>query len=103
MSPFKAEVIGHFRPRLLVLEQQLPHVFVLRGEEPLQGPGTGRVELPHVLSPALAGENPAKEHYLDHAGQAGILVYHTLVALLQRRHLVGWRLVQALVEPGCQP
>ena len=83
-----AEVFGRFRPRLLGLEKQLPQVFVLRAKEPLQGPGTGRVELPHVLSPALGGENPAKEHYLDHAGETGILVYHTLDALLQRRHLV---------------
>ena len=84
-----AEVFGRLQPRLLGFEKQLPHIFVLRAEEPLQGPGTGRIELPHVLSPALAGENPAKEHYLDHAGKAGILVYHTLDALLQRRHLVG--------------
>ena len=52
------------------------------------GLGTGRVELPHVLSPVLAGENPAKEHYLDYAGKSGILVYHTLDALLQRSNLV---------------
>ena len=89
MSPVEAEVIGRFRPRLLGLEQKLPHVFVLRAEEPLYSPGTGRVELPHVPSPALARENPAKEHYLDHASQAGILGYHTLDAILQHRHLVG--------------
>lgn len=89
MSAVEAKVFGHFRPRLLGLEKQLPHVFVLRAEEPLQCPGTGRVELPHILSPALAGENPAKEHYLDHAGKTGILVYHTLDALLQRHHLIG--------------
>ena len=89
MSTVEAEVFGCFRPRLLGLEKQLPYVFVRCAEEPLQVPGTGRIELQQILSPALAGENPAKEHYLDHAGQAGILVYHTLVALLQRRHLVG--------------
>ena len=96
-----AEVFGRFWPRLLGLEKQLPHVFVLRAEEPLQGPGTGRVKLQHILSPALAGENPAKEHHLDHAGKTGILVYHTLDAPLQHHHLVGQRPVQALVEPGC--
>ena len=77
MSTVEAEVIGHFRPRLLGLEQQLPHVFVLHAEEPLQGPGTGRVELPHVLSLVLARQNSVKEHNLDYAGKSGILVYHT--------------------------
>ena len=89
MSTIEAEVIGHFRPCLLGLEQQLPHVFVLRAEEPLQGPGTSRVELAHALSLALAGQNPAKEHYLDYAGKTGILVYYTLDALLQQHHLIG--------------
>ena len=89
MSTVKAEVFRHFRPRPLGLEEQLPHVFVLRAEEPLQGPGTGWVELPHVLSSALAGENSAKEHYLDHRCKVGILVYHTLEALLQHHHLIG--------------
>lgn len=98
-----AEVFGCLRPRLLGLEKWLPHVFVLRAEEPLQGPGTGWVELPHILLTRLTGENPVKEHHLDHTGKTGILVYHALDTPLQHHHLVRRCLVQALVEPGCQP
>jgi len=60
MSAVKAAVFGRFRPRLLSLEKQLPYVFVHRAEEPLQGKRTGWVEFPHILSPLLVGENPAK-------------------------------------------
>ena len=103
MSTVEAEVIGRLRPRLLGLEQQLPHVFVLRAEQPLQGPGTGRVELSNGLLTRPTGEYPAEEHHLNHAGEAGIFIYHALDALLQHRYLVRRRLVQALVELGCQP
>ena len=99
MSAVEAEVFGRFRPQLLSLEKQLPYVFMCLAEEPLQGPRTGRVEFPHIQSPVLTGENPAKKHHLDHAGKTGVLVYHTLDMLLQRHHLVGRRLIQALVEP----
>ena len=95
------EVFGCLRPRLLGLEKQLPHVLVFRAKEPLQGPGTGRVELPHGLLTRLTRENPAEEHHLDHTGEDGIFVYHALDMLLQYRYLVRRRPVQALVEPGC--
>ena len=71
-----AEVFGCLRPRLLGLEKWLPHVFVLRAEEPLQGPGTGWVELPHILLTRLTGENPVKEHHLDHIDKLDVLVHH---------------------------
>ena len=89
MSALMADVFGRWRPRLLGLKKQLPYIFVLRAEEPLQGPGTCRIKLPHMESPALAGENPAKQHHLDHVGKARILVYHALDALLLRCHLFG--------------
>ena len=88
MSVVVAEVFGRWRPRLLGLKKQLPYIFVSRAEEPLQGPGTCRIKLPHTESPALAGENPAKQHHLDHAGKAGVFVHHALDALLQHHHLV---------------
>ena len=65
MSAVEADVFGRFRPCFLDLEKQLPHVFVLHAEEPLQGPGTGRIELPHELLTRLTGENTAEEHHLD--------------------------------------
>ena len=99
MSAVEAEVFGRFRPRLLGLEKQLPDIFVRRAEKLLQGPRAGRIELPHMESPALAGENPAKKHHLDHIGKAGVLLYHTLDALLQRHHLVGRCPVQTLFNP----
>ena len=103
MGLVEAEVFGHVRPRLLGPEEQLPYVFVCRAEEPLQGLRTGRIELPHVESPALARENPAKKHHLDHAGEAGVLVYHALDAALQRRHLVRRFPIQTLINLGCKP
>ena len=54
-------------------------------------------------SPALAGENPAKKHHLDHIGKTGVLLYHTLDMLLQSHHLVGRRPIQALVNPRRKP
>ena len=89
MSAVVAEVFDHWRPRLLGLKKQLPYIFVLHAKEPLQGPGTCRIKLPLMESSALAGENPAKQHHLDHAGKAGVLLHHALDALLQRYHLVG--------------
>ena len=89
-----AEIFGRWWPRLLALKKQLPYIFVLRAEEPLEGPGTCRIKLPHMESPALAGENPAKKHHLDHAGKTGVLVYHTLDVFLQRHHLVGRCLIR---------
>ena len=89
MSTVEAEILSRFWPRLLGLEQKLPHIFVLRAKEPPQGPGADQVELPHVLSLVLARQNSVKEHNLDYAGKSGILVYHTLDALLQRHRLVG--------------
>lgn len=75
-----------------------------RAEELLQDPMTRRVELPHILSPALTRENPAKKHHLDHASKAGVLVYYTtLDAVLQCCHLVGRRPIKDLFEPGCKP
>ena len=88
MSAVMAEVFGHRQPRLLGLKMQLSYIFVLRAEEPLQGPGTCRIKLPHMESPALAGENPVQQHHLDHAGEAGVLVHHALDPLLQRHHLI---------------
>ena len=88
MSTVETEVFSRFRPRVLGLEKQLPYVFVRCAEEPLQGPGASRIKLPQMESPALAGENPAKKHHLDHAGKTGVLFYHTLDALLQRHHLI---------------
>ena len=82
MSTMEAEVFNRFRPRLLGLEEQLPYVFVRCAKEPLQGPGASRIKLPQMESPALAGENPAKKHHLDHAGKTGVLVYRALDALL---------------------
>ena len=89
MSRVEAGVFGRARPRLLGLEKQLPDLFMRHAEESLQGPRASRIELPHVERPALAGENPAKKHHLDHIGETGVLLYHTLDALLQRHHLVG--------------
>ena len=89
MSVVVAEVFGHWRPRLLGLKKKLPYIFVLHAEEPLQGPGTCRIKLPHMESPTLAGENPAKQHHLDYAGKAGVLLHHALNALLQCHHLIG--------------
>ena len=88
MGVVEAAVFGCFQPRRLRLEKQLPYVFVRCAKEPLQGLRTGWVEFPHILSLALAGENPVKEHHLDHAGKTGILVYHALDVVLQRCHLV---------------
>ena len=76
---------------------------VCSAEESLQGPRVGRIELPHMESTALAGENLAKKHHLDHIGRTDVLLYHAHDALLQRHHLVGRCPVQALVGPGCQP
>ena len=49
MSAVEAAVFGHFRPRLLSLEKQLPYVFMHRAEESRQDPWPLRIELPHVL------------------------------------------------------
>ena len=48
MSAVEADVFGRLWPRLLGLEKKLPYFFVRCAEEVLQGPGTFRIELPHM-------------------------------------------------------
>ena len=88
MITVEANVLGCLRPQLLSLEEHLPDCFVRHAEESLQGPGTGWVKLPHVLSPTLTRKNPAKKHHLNHTSKTRVLVYHALDAALRRCHLV---------------
>ena len=77
-------VLGRLRPRLVGHENHLPDVFVCTVEELLQGLVLGRIELPQMVSPALAQKDPAKKHHLDHIDKLDVLVYHALDARLQR-------------------
>ena len=76
MSTVKADVFGRLRPRLPGLEKQLPDLFVRRAKESLQDPWTFRIELPHVERTALAGEDPAEKHHLNHIGESGVFLDH---------------------------
>ena len=84
MSQVMAAVLGRLRPRLVGLEKHLPDTFVRGAEELLQGLVLGRIELPQMASPALAGKDPAKKHHLDHIDKLDVLVHHALDAHLQR-------------------
>ena len=99
----KADVLGRLRPRLLSLEEQLPDLFVRHAKESLQGPWPFRIELPHMGRPALAGEDPAEEHHLNHVSETSVLVYYIFYARFQNQHFVGQPPVQTLVGPRREP
>ena len=70
------------------LEQHLPDLFVHSVEEPIQSLVLRRIKLPHMDSPALADENPAKQHHLDYIDKLDILGHHALDTCLQRYQLI---------------
>ena len=57
------------------LEQHLPDIFVRSVKEPTQGLVLRQIELPHVETPSLAGENPADEHDLDYVDKLELLFH----------------------------
>ena len=78
----ESAIFGYGRWYHSGLEHHLPNVFVCHAEESPQDPRASRIELPHLESLALAGENPVKKHHLDHISKAGVLLHYVLDALL---------------------
>ena len=70
------------------LEQHPPGSFVRCVEEPAQGSVLGRIKLPQVASPALAWQDAASEHHLDHIDKLDVIVHHALDARLECSQLV---------------
>ena len=66
-------IFGRGQWYLAGLKKYLPDVFVCHIEELQQHLVLGRVKLPQVTSPDLAGKNPAEEHHLNHISKGDVL------------------------------
>src|SRR4051812_14999945 len=59
-----------------------------------------RIEIPQRATSALAWENQANQHHLDHIDELDVLGYHALDARLQCYQLIGRTPVRTLLDPG---
>ena len=72
----EAGVVRRPWPRLLLLKNQLPDLFVRHAIESLQGPWPLWIKLPHFERPSLAGKSSADKHHLDHINKLDVPVDH---------------------------
>ena len=82
MVAVEADVLGGVRPLFSFPEKQLPHPFVRRGEEVLEGSWSFRIKLPHTERPSLARQGPADQHYLIQVDEIDVLLKEGLDAAL---------------------
>ena len=54
------------------LEKQLPHPFVRNAEEVLEGSWSFWIKLPHAVKPALAWQDSANKHHLNHVDKVDV-------------------------------
>ena len=59
MVAVEADVLDGVRPLFSFPEKQLPHPFVHRAEEVLEGPWSFQIKLPHAKRPTLAWQDSA--------------------------------------------